>query len=157
MAKTLVAYFSASGVTQSAAQALAQAAGADLFEIKPAQPYTDADLNWMNKKSRSSLEQNDPASRPAVAETCEQMADYDLILLGFPIWWYTAPVIVKTFLEQYDLTGKRIVLFATSGGSGLGRSADDLKASCPGASIRNGKLLNGRLSQKELANWVKSL
>lgn len=157
MAKTLVAYFSASGVTQSAAQALAQAAGADLFEIKPAQPYTDADLNWMNKKSRSSLEQNDPASRPAVAETCGNMADYDLILLGFPIWWYTAPVIVKTYLEQYDLTGKRIVLFATSGGSGLGRSADDLKASCPGASIRNGKLLNGRLSQKELANWVKSL
>lgn len=123
MKKALVAYFSASGVTAKAAKALAGAAGADLYEIKPKVPYTQADLNWMDKRSRSSIEMNDKASRPPLADTDARIADYDVIFLGFPIWWYVAPTIVNTFLESYDFSGKTIVLFATSGGSGLGRSA----------------------------------
>lgn len=157
MNKTLVAYFSASGVTAAAAKALAQAARADLFEIQPAQPYTAADLDWTDRRSRSTLEMQDPASRPAVAGQVEDMAQYDTIFLGFPVWWYTAPTILKTFLEGYDLSGKRIILFATSGGSGLGNAAKDLAPSCPGASIENGRLLNGRQSREALESWVKSL
>ena len=118
MSKKLVAYFSASGVTAKAAGKLAKAADADLFEIKPVQPYTRADLDWMNKKSRSSIEMADKSSRPEIAEKVSNMADYDVIFVGFPIWWYVAPTIINTFLEQYDLSGKKIVLFATSGGSG---------------------------------------
>lgn len=153
----LVAYFSASGTTAKAAKVLASAAGADLYEIKPAVPYTSADLNWMDKRSRSSVEMNDRNSRPALVDTAAPVAGYDVIFLGFPIWWYTAPTIINTFLESRDFSGKTIVLFATSGGSGLGKSAADLKNSAPGARIVDGRLLNGRLNEDELKTWVSGL
>ena len=153
----LVAYFSASGTTAKAAKALAKAAGAELYEIKPAISYTSADLNWMDKRSRSSVEMNDKNSRPALADTDAPVAGYDVIFLGFPIWWYTAPTIINTFLESYDFSGKTIVLFATSGGSGLGKSAAELRASTPGARIVDGRLLNGRLNADELKTWVSGL
>ena len=153
----LVAYFSASGTTAKAAKALAKAAGADLYEIRPAVPYTGADLNWMDKRSRSSVEMNDKHSRPALADTDAPIAGHDVIFLGFPIWWYTAPTIINTFLERYDFTGKAIVLFATSGGSGLGKSAADLQGSASGARILNGRMLNGRLNETELKAWVSGL
>ena len=153
----LVAYFSASGTTAKAAKALAKASGADLYEIKPAVPYTSADLNWMDKRSRSSVEMNDKHSRPALADTDAPIAGHDVIFLGFPIWWYVAPTIVNTFLESYDFSGKTIVLFATSGGSGLGKSAAGLRASAPGARIVDGRLLNGRLNADELKTWVSGL
>ncbi|MBM6926910.1 flavodoxin [Pseudoflavonifractor phocaeensis] len=153
----LVAYFSASGTTAKAAKALAKASGADLYEIKPAVPYTSTDLNWMDKRSRSSVEMNDKHSRPALADTDAPVAGYDVIFLGFPIWWYTAPTIINTFLESYDFSGKTIVLFATSGGSGLGKSAAGLRASAPGARIVDGRLLNGRLNADELKTWVSGL
>lgn len=158
MAKSLVAYFSASGVTKKAAEVLAKAAGADLHEIKPAVPYTDADLNWMNKKSRSSVEMADPSSRPEIANKVENMAQYDTVFVGFPIWWYVAPTIINTFLEQYDFSGKKIILFATSGGSGFGKTVAALKGSVSAlAEIKEGRLLNGRVSEAELKDWVKSL
>lgn len=157
MSRKLVAYFSASGITAAAAKTLAEAADAGLYEIKPQVPYTRADLDWTNKKSRSSVEMNDKSSRPALADRNAPVADCDVVFLGFPIWWYTAPTIVNTFLESYDFTGKTVILFATSGGSGLGRSAADLKASAPGAVIRDGKLLNGRQTKESLAAWVNSL
>ena len=153
----LVAYFSASGTTAKAAKVLAKAADADLYEIKPAIPYTRADLNWMDKGSRSSVEMNDKQSRPALADTDAPIAGHDVIFLGFPIWWYVAPTIVNTFLESYDFTGKTIILFATSGGSGLGKSAVSLRASVPGARIVDGRLLNGRLNADELKTWVSGL
>lgn len=153
----LVAYFSASGTTAKAAKVLAKAADADLYEIKPAIPYTRADLNWMDKGSRSSVEMSDKHSRPALADTDAPVAGYDVIFLGFPIWWYTAPTIINTFLESYDFSGKTIVLFATSGGSGLGKSAAGLRASAPGARIVDGQLLNGRLNADELKTWVSGL
>ncbi len=157
MSKKLVAYFSASGVTARVAKTLAEAAGADLYEIQPAQPYTSADLNWMDKQSRSTKESKDPSIRPAIANKVDNMADYDVIFVGFPIWWYTAPSIIKTFVESYDFSGKTLVLFATSGGSGLGKTADALQALCPSATVRSGKLLNGRPDQASLAAWVDSL
>lgn len=153
----LVAYFSASGNTAKAAKALAKAAGADLYEIKPAVPYTGADLNWMDKRSRSSVEMNDKNSRPALADTDAPVAEHDVIFLGFPIWWYTAPTIINTFLERYDFSGKTIVLFATSGGSGLGSTAAALQSSAPGARILDGRLLNGRLNEGDLKAWVSGL
>ena len=153
----LVAYFSASGTTATAAKVLAKAADADLYEIKPAIPYTRADLNWMDKGSRSSVEMSDKHSRPALADTDAPIAGHDVIFLGFPIWWYVAPTIVNTFLESYDFTGKTIILFATSGGSGLGKSAVSLRASVPGARIVDGRLLNGRLNADELKTWVSGL
>lgn len=141
MGRTLVAYFSASGVTKKRAQELSEAAGADLYEIKPAVPYTKADLNWMDKKSRSSVEMADKKSRPELADKEADIASYDTILLGFPIWWYVAPTIINTFLESYDFSGKKIVLFATSGSSGFGNTAKELKPSAPGAEIIEGKLI----------------
>ena len=153
----LVAYFSASGTTAKAAKVLAKAADADLYEIKPAIPYTRADLNWMDKGSRSSVEMSDKHSRPALADTDAPIAGHDVIFLGFPIWWYVAPTIVNTFLESYDFTGKTIILFATSGGSGLGKSAVSQRASVPGARIVDGRLLNGRLNADELKTWVSGL
>lgn len=153
----LVAYFSASGNTAKAAKALAKAAGADLYEIKPAVPYTGADLNWMDKRSRSSVEMNDKNSRPALADTDAPVAEHDVIFLGFPIWWYTAPTIINTFLERYDFSGKTIVLFATSGGSSLGSTAAALQSSAPGARILDGWLLNGRLNEGDLKAWVSGL
>lgn len=154
--KKLVAYFSASGVTKAAAERLAKAAGADLFEIKPAVPYTRADLDWTNQKSRSSVEMKDPDSRPEIAERLSNMADYDTVLIGFPIWWYVAPTIIGTFVESYDFSGKTIVPFATSGGSGMGKTVEVLKPLCPGANWENGKMLN-RVSDRELEDWVKGL
>lgn len=155
--KTLVAYFSASGVTANVAKLLAEAAGADLFEIKPAVPYTNADLNWMDKKSRSTVEMQDKSSRPAIAAPCSNLADYDTIFVGFPIWWYVAPTIINTFLESGDFSGKKIVLFATSGGSGFGKTVANLKGSAPGATIVEGKLLNGTQSVAGLKSWVDSI
>ena len=157
MKKALVAYFSASGTTAKAAKALAQAAGAELYEIRPAVPYTRADLNWMDKNSRSSVEMGDKSSRPALADMDAPVADHDVIFLGFPVWWYVAPTIINTFLEGYDFTGKTIVLFATSGGSSLGKSAVALRPSAPGAKILDGRMLNGRLSEAELKAWVEGL
>ena len=154
--KKLVAYFSASGVTKSAAEHLATAAGADLFEIKPAVPYTRADLDWTNKKSRSSVEMNNPGSRPEIAERLSNMEDYDTVFIGFPIWWYVAPTIINTFVESYDFSGKTIIPFATSGGSGMGKTIEVLKPLCPGANWEKGKMLN-RVSDRELEDWIKGL
>lgn len=155
----LVAYFSAGGTTARAAKALAKAAGADLYEIRPAVPYTRADLNWMDRNSRSSVEMNDRHFRPALANPKIPISidKYDVIFLGFPIWWSAAPTIINTFLESGNFTGKTIILFATSGGSGLGQSAANLRPSAPGADIVNGKVLNGRLSEESLISWIKHL
>ncbi len=142
MAKKLVAYFSASGTTKKTAELLAEAAGADLYEITPKVAYTKADLNWMDKKSRSSVEMNDKKFRPEIEDKDANIAEYDEIILGFPIWWYVAPTIINTFLESYDFSGKKIVLFATSGGSGFGNTVSELQPSVPGADIVEGKLLN---------------
>lgn len=157
MSKKLVAYFSASGTTAAVAKDLAEAAGAGLYEIKPQVPYTRADLDWMNKKSRSSVEMNDRSFRPPLADRDAHIEDYDAVFLGFPIWWYVAPTIINTFLESYDFAGKTIILFATSGGSGFGRTVAGLKNSAPGAVIREGKLLNDRQSRESLAAWVSGL
>lgn len=156
MSKRLVAYFSASGVTKAAAERLAKAAGADLFEITPVTLYTRADLDWTNKKSRSSVEMNNPNSRPKIAEKLSNMGDYDTVFIGFPIWWYVAPTIINTFVESYDFSGKTIVPFATSGGSGMGKTVEVLKTLCPTANWEKGKMLN-RVSDQELEFWVKSL
>lgn len=156
MSRKLVAYFSASGVTRKAAETLAGAAGADLYEIRPQIPYSAADLNWMDKKSRSSVEMNDPASRPALADMAAGIEKYDVIFIGFPVWWYTAPAIIRTFLEAYDFGGKVIVPFATSGGSGLGNTAKTLQELVPAATVKDGKLLNGGLDAGELKKWADS-
>ena len=155
--KILVAYFSASGVTAKAAWKLSEAIGADLHEIKPEVPYSSADLNWMDKKSRSSVEMNAPSSRPTIAEKLADMEKYDVVFVGFPIWWYVAPTIINTFLESYDFSGKTIIPFATSGGSGMGKTNEKLGPSCPGVTLLQGKLLNGNLSEDSLKNWVKNL
>lgn len=156
--KMLVAYFSCSGVTKRAAENLAAAAGADLYEITPALPYTARDLDWMDKKSRSTLEMKDPASRPQIAGSVEQMADYDAVFVGFPIWWYVAPTIINTFLEQYDFSGKTLIPFATSGGSGMGKTVEKLRPSCSERAVwLPGRMLNGRASQEELRSWVDGL
>ena len=154
--KVLVAYFSCTGVTARAAQKLAEAALADLYEIKPEQPYTQADLNWNNKKSRSSLEMNDPTSRPTISGKVENMERYDTVFVGFPIWWYVAPTIINTFLESYDFSGKTVIPFATSGGSGLGETAKGLRASCA-AKFAPGKMLNGVLTNEVLQQWLNGL
>lgn len=155
--KKLVAYFSASGVTKNVAQNLAKAVGADLFEITPAQAYTQEDLDWTNKKSRSSIEMNDPNSRPEIKENLSDLNEYDTIFLGFPIWWYVAPTIINTFVESQDLSGKTIIPFATSGGSGFGKTVEVLKPlSSPTANWLPGKILNGA-SEKSLSQWVESL
>lgn len=156
--KALVAYFSCSGVTKGVAETLADAAGADLYEIKPEVPYTAADLNWMDKKSRSSVEMKDPSLRPAIAGKVSNMSEYEVVFVGFPIWWYTAPNIINTFLESYDFSGKTIILFATSGGSGFGKTVEKLKGSVSTtAKIKEGKILNGKPSKEELAAWIKSI
>lgn len=153
----LIAYFSATGTTAKAAKALANAVGGTLYEIRPAVPYTSADLNWMDKSSRSSVEMKDQNARPALKDTDAPVAGHDVIFLGFPVWWYVAPTILNTFLEAYDFTGKTIVLFATSGGSGLGKSAAGLRPSAPGAKIVDGRLLNGRLCEVDLKAWADEL
>ena len=157
MSRKLVAYFSASGVTAKVAETLSEAIGADLYEIEPAVPYTKKDLNWMDQKSRSTVEMNDPASRPAIAGMRDNMEDYDTVFVGFPIWWYVAPHIINTFLESYDLTGKTIVPFATSGGSDMGKTNEKLIPSCTGAKLIEGKVFNHSASHEELAAWVDGL
>ena len=157
MSKKLVAYFSASGVTGSVAKKLAEATGADLYEIKPAVKYTSQDLNWNNSNSRSSVEMRDKSSRPALADKNAKLDGVDTIFLGFPIWWYVAPTIINTFLESYDFTGKKIILFATSGGSGFGEAVKGLKANAPGAVIKEGKLFRRNTSVDELKKWAESL
>ncbi len=157
MSKTLVAYFSASGTTAKAAQVLAKVADADLYEITPAQLYTSADLNWNNNSSRSSKEMNDKNARPEIAGSVENMEQYDRVFVGFPIWWYEAPRIIQTFLESYDFSGKTVIPFATSGGSGMGKTADILKKSCKGADVLPGRRLSSGASQSELAGWIDSL
>ena len=157
MAKVLVAYFSASGVTGKVAANLAKAIGADLYEIAPEIPYTNADLNWMNKKSRSSVEMNDRSSRPAIGTKVDDMSTYDTVFVGFPIWWYREPSIIDTFAESYDFSGKTIVPFATSGGSGLGDTTKNLKAICPGANIVEGQRFAASVSESDLKKWVENL
>ncbi len=156
MSKRLVAYFSASGTTRKIAEMIAQAAEADLYEIMPKQPYTKDDLNWMDKKSRSSVEMGDKKFRPEISDTDVKVDKYDEIILGFPIWWYVAPTIMNTFLESYDFTGKKIVLFATSGGSGFGNTVSELKPSASDAVIVEGKVFN-KATKQEIAKWVKSI
>ncbi len=152
--KSLVAFFSASGVTKKAAYDLSAAINADLFEIEPAVPYTSADLNWNDNNSRSTIESRDVASRPAIKNKVQNPGQYDVVFLGFPIWWYTAPRIINTFLEENDFAGKKIVLFATSGGSGLGDTATDLHASAPNATFISGKILN-HYDSESLKNWAE--
>ena len=154
MAKKLVAYFSASGTTKKTAELLAEAAGADLYEITPKVAYTKADLHWMDKKSRSSVEMNDKKFRPEIEDKDANIAEYDEIILGFPIWWYVAPTIVNTFLEKFDFSGKKVVLFATSGGSGFGNTVKELQPSAPNTEIVEGKILN---SKSEIEKFAKSL
>lgn len=156
MSKKLVAFFSASGTTKRVAEIAAEGAKADLFEIEPKIPYTKADLDWMDKKSRSSVEMSDKKFRPEIIGNDIDLKEYDEIILGFPIWWYVAPTIINTFLEKYDFSGKKIILFATSGGSGFGNTLQELQPSAPEAVIIEGRLLN-RVGQKEITEWVKSL
>lgn len=157
MSKKLVAYFSASGVTAQVAGKLAEAVGADLFEIAPKVPYTKEDLDWMDAKSRSTVEMKDPGSRPELAAALPNAADYDTVYVGFPIWWYVAPTIVNTFLESIDLSGRTVVPFATSGGSGMGKTNERLAPSCKGAKLLNGKVFKRSVSREELAAWAESL
>ena len=157
MSKKLVAYFSASGVTGSVAKKLAEAVNADLYEIKPKVAYTSADLNWNNSASRSSVEMKDKSSRPELADKNAKLDGVDVVFLGFPIWWYVAPTIINTFLESYDFSGKTIILFATSGGSGFGNAVAGLQPSAPGAKIREGKLFNRRVSVEELKKWAENV
>ena len=156
MAKKLVAYFSANGVTKKVAEMISEVSGYELYEIKPKQAYTKADLNWMDKNSRSSVEMKDKKSRPEIITKDIEMSDYDEIILGFPIWWYVAPTIINTFLEAYDFSGKKITLFATSGGSGFGNTVSELKPSAPNADIVEGKLLNNA-NKQEIENWLKTI
>ena len=158
MKKLLVAYFSASGVTADAAKKIAQAANADLYEIRPKIPYTEADLNWQDKQSRSSVEMNDRSFRPATADKDAKANEYDVIFLGFPIWWYTAPTIINTFLESYELSGKTIILFATSGSTGFDKVMHDLESSVSDtADIVKGIVVHGTQSAEEWKNWVDGL
>ena len=154
MKKTLVAYFSASGVTKALAERQAKAVGADLFEIRPAVPYTDADLDWRNPQSRSTVEMKNPASRPEIVETCD-VQGYDRIFVGFPIWWYVAPTIVNTFLASCRLAGKTVVPFATSGGSGMGKTNEHLLPSVTGAKLAEGRVFRSNTDEKTLAAWAE--
>lgn len=155
--KKLVVFFTASGTTKRVAERLAKVADADIYEIQPKAPYTSADLNWMDKKSRTSLEMADKASRPEIVRKSLDTGKYDVVFLGFPIWWYVAPTIINTFLESFDFSGKTIMLFATSGGSGFGQTVKFLQPSAPKAKIKEGKLLNGNPSESALAAWVNGL
>ena len=157
MSKILVAYFSAGGATAKLAKTVAEVTGGDLYEIEPEAAYTSADLNWNDKHSRSTAEMNDAGSRPAIAGEVADMAQYDTVFVGFPIWWYQAPRIIETFLESYDFSGKTVIPFATSGGSGMGRTAEILKASCPDAVVDGGKRMSGRESAASVKRWVESL
>ncbi len=152
--KTLVAYFSASGKTAKVAGKLAKVLGADIFEIRPAEPYTKADLNWMNKKSRSSVEMRDRSSRPQIAAVLNNFDEYDTVYVGFPIWWYREPSIIDTFLEAYDFTGKTVIPFATSGSSKMGETADNFRRLIPDARVQDGDRLPANISEQELQDWT---
>lgn len=154
MGKTLVAYFSASGVTAKMAEKLAGAIGADLFEIKPEIPYTNADLDWQNSRSRSSVEMNDKSSRPAIASKVDDMTQYDVVFVGFPVWWYREPSIIDTFMEMYDFSGKTVVPFATSGMSPVGDSGKNMQALAPTAKVVSGKRFPNGVSADELKKWA---
>ena len=156
MGKRIVAYFSASGTTKKAAEMIASAVDADIYEIVPKQPYSKADLNWMDKKSRSSVEMSDKKFRPEISNTDAPIDKYDEIILGFPIWWYVSPTIINTFLESYDFSGKKIILFATSGGSGFGNTVSELQISAPDAAIVEGKVFH-KAAKQEIAEWVRSI
>lgn len=157
MSRKLVAYFSASGVTAKVAEILSEAIGADLYAIEPEVPYTKADLDWMDKKSRSTIEMNNPASRPAITGKRDNMNDYDTVFVGFPIWWYVAPTIINTFLESYDFSRKTVIPFATSGGSGMGKTEAVLHALCPDSvNWKSGKMLNG-YDRAQMEAWVRTL
>lgn len=156
MGKKLVAYFSASGTTKKVAEMVADSAEADLYEITPKEAYTSADLNWMDKKSRSSVEMSDKKIRPEITGEDAKIENYDEIFIGFPIWWYVAPTIINTFLEKYDFSGKKVILFGTSGGSGFGNTVKELQPSAPDATFIEGKLLNNT-NKQEIENWVKTL
>lgn len=155
MSHVLVAYFSASGVTARVAETLAGALAADLFEIRPVQPYTSADLDWRDRNSRSTLEMQDRACRPAMAQTPD-LSGYDTVFVGFPVWWYREPSIIDTFMESADFTGKTVIPFATSGGSGLGDTAANLRALAPGAAVKEGRVLSARATAAELSAWAAS-
>ncbi len=155
MGNVLVAYFSASGVTAGVAKKLADAAGADLYEIAPEQVYTKADLNWMDKESRSSVEMNDRSARPGIATKVENMDQYDTVFVGFPVWWYREPSIIDTFMEAYDFGGKTVVPFCTSGSSGIGDTYKNLQELAPGATVVEGKRLASGVSESDLSAWVK--
>lgn len=157
MNRTLVAYFSASGTTERLAKRLAAAIGADLYEIEPEIPYTAKDLDWMDKKSRSSVEMRDKSFRPAVAGDVWDMGEYDTIFVAFPIWWYVAPTIVNTFLEQHDLKGKKVITLATSGGSGMGNTNKELAPSCPGAELKEGKVFSADTGEDVLRRWAEGM
>ena len=159
MSKKLVAFFSASngGITRSVAERLAAATGADLFQIEPQLAYTAADLDWTDKKSRSTVEMNDKSFRPAIRSMPDNLSDYDEVLVGFPIWWYVAPTIINTFLEAGDFTGKKIALFATSGGSGMGNTMAELKPSAPDAVWTGEKRFAAGASETDLVAWAQSL
>lgn len=154
MSKKLVAYFSASGVTKGVAEKIAKSAGADIFEIVPAKPYTDADLDWMNADSRSSKEMKNKSYRPEISDSKLDISGYDTIYLGFPIWWYVAPTIVNTFLEKYDFSGKKIIVFATSGSSGMGNTISELKPSAPNAEWGKAERLTSGISQSDIDKWI---
>lgn len=151
----LVAYFSATGVTAKLAERLARITGADLFEIKPVHPYTNADLNWMDKQSRTSIEMNDSRSRPEIATKVENIEKYDVIFVGFPIWWYREPSIIDTFMESYDFTDKMIVPFATSGGSSIGQSGENMQKLAPSAKVFEGDRFSSKVSDEELQSWAE--
>lgn len=158
MSKYLIAYFSASGVTKRVAEKLATVVGGDLYEITPEKPYTKEDLNWMDKNSRSSVEMKNKSFRPAITGKVENMEEYDVVYIGFPIWWYVAPTIINTFLESYDFSGKTIIPFATSGGSGLGNTINELKPSCSdNTKWFDGERFRASVSKEELKNWVNKL
>ena len=152
--KVLVAYFSATGTTAKVAERLAAATGADLFEIKPVNPYTAADLDWMNKQSRSSIEMNDSRSRPEIASRLEDMGKYDVIFVGFPVWWYREPSIIDTFMESYDFSGKIMVPFATSGGSSIGQSGENMQKLAVNAKVFEGERFSNNVSEQELKTWA---
>ena len=154
MAKALVAYFSAGGTTKKVAQRLSGGIGADLHEIEPKVPYTRGDLNWTNRHSRSSVEMNDRSARPEIASRVQDMAQYDVVFVGFPVWWYREPSVIDTFMELYDFTGKTVIPFATSGGSPIGRSGENMQALAKGAKVEAGRCLNPNASEKELADWA---
>lgn len=156
MKKILVAYFSASGTTARVAQKLSEAIHGDLHEIIPAQPYSQADLNWNNPQSRSSQEMKDKTYQPAIKNVVKNMDDYDVIFIGFPIWWYVAPTIINTFLEQYHLSGKTVIPFATSGGSGMGNTNQELASSCVDAKLCQGRRFDSQVDAHTLKTWAES-